>query len=159
MSSPILSPDGKYVIYTVRKWTEATQKSYTNLQFTEIATKKRGFITPAVLDQSDSSPSFSISFPNYLFFQRKGKILYIPFPPEEISMDVKEDKSKILAEYNITISEYKLKKDAIVFSADVYFDCDTIECSAKKISKETNDYQTYTSLHMFHWDEGFSFIL
>ena len=68
-------------------------------------------------------------------------------------MDIKEDKSQILAEYNITISEYKLKSDAFVFSADVYFDCDTIECSAKKISKETKDYQTYTRLHMFHWDE------
>ena len=153
MSSPVLSPDGKYVIYAVRKWTESTQKSYTNLQFTEISTKKRGFITPAVLDQSDSSPSFSSLFPNFLFFQRKGKILYIPFPPEEIKMDITEDKSKILAEYNITISEYKLKSDAFVFSADVYFDCETIECSARKISKETNDYQTYTSLHMFHWDE------
>ena len=153
MSSPILSPDGKYVIYTIRKWTNSTQKSYTNLQFTEIATKKRGFITPAVLDQSDSSPSFSSAFPNFLFFQRKGKILYISFPPDEISMDIKEDKSRILAEYNITVTEYKLKNNAFVFSADVYFDCNTIECSAKKINEETNDYQTYTSLHMFHWDE------
>ena len=153
MSSPILSPDGKYVIYTIRKWTESTQKSYTNLQLTEISTKKRGFITPAVLDQSDSSPSFSAEFPNYLFFQRKGKILYIPFPPSEITMDITEDKSKVLAEYDISISEYKLKKDAFVFSADVYFDCNTIKCSADKISKETKDYQTYTSLHMFHWDE------
>ena len=132
MSFLILYPDGKYVIYTIRKWTESTQKSYTNLQFTEISTKKRGFITPAVLDQADSSPSFSASFPNFLFFQRKGKILYIPFPPEEISMDITEDKSKVLAEYEITISEYKLKNNAFVFSADVYFDCDTIECSAKK---------------------------
>ena len=153
MSSPVLSPDGKYVVYAVRKWTESTQKSYTNLQLTEIATKKRGFITPAVLDQSDSSPSFSSAFPNYLFFQRKGKILYIPFPPSEISMDIQEDKSKVLAEFDISITEYKLKKDAFVFSADVYFDCDTIKCSADKISKETKDYQTYTSLHMFHWDE------
>jgi len=55
-------------------------------------------------------------------------------------MDITDDKSKVFAEYNITISEYKLKKDAFVFSADVYFDCDTIECSARKISKETNDY-------------------
>ena len=153
MSSPILSPDGKYVIYTVRKWTESTQKSYTNLQLTEISTKKRGYITPAVLDQSDSNPSFSAAFPNYLFFQRKGKILYIPFPPSEINMDITEDKSKVLAEYDISISEYKLKKDAFVFSADIYFDCNTIKCSADKISKETKDYQTYTNLHMFHWDE------
>ena len=153
MSSPVLSPDGKYVVYTVRKWSEKTQKSYTNLQLTEISTKNRGFITPAVLDQSDSNPIFSSAFPNYLFFQRGGKILYIPFPPEEIKMDVTEDKSQVLASYNISISEYKLKKDAFVFSADVYFDCDTIECSADKIKQETKEYQTYTSLLMFHWDE------
>ena len=132
MSSPVLSPDGKYVIYTVRKWSQKTQKSYTNIQLTEIASKTSGFITPAILDQSDSNPIFSAAFPNDLFFQRGGKILYIPFPPEEISKDIKEDKSQILASYNISITEYKLKKDAFVFSADVYFDCDTIECSAKK---------------------------
>ena len=153
MDSPILSPDGKYVIYCIKKWNQTTEQSYTNLQFTEIATKKRGFITPAILDQIDSSPSFSKSFPNFLFFQRNGKILYIPFPPGEISMDIKEDKSKILAEYNITINDYKLKKDAFVFSAEVYFSCDTIDCSAQKISEETSDYQTYTSLHMFEWDQ------
>ena len=153
MSTPVLSPDGKYVIYTIGKWTQSTQKSYTNLQFTEISTKKRGFITPAVLDQADSSPSFSAAFPDYLFFQRKGKILYIKFPPDEISMDITEDKSKVLAEFDISITEYKLKNNAFVFSADVYFDCKTIECSAKKIKQETSDYQVYTSLHMFHWDE------
>ena len=153
MSSPVLSPDGKYVVYTIRKWTESTGKSYTNLQLTEISSKKRGFITPAVLDQSDSNPIFSSEFPDYLFFQRKGKIRYIKFPPETISMDVTEDKSEELASYNISISEYKLKKDAFVFSADVYFDCDTIDCSAEKIKQETSEYQTYTNLHMFHWDQ------
>jgi len=153
MSSPVLSPDGKYVIYTVRKWTQSTQKSYTNLQFTEISSKKRGYITPAVLGQSDSNPIFSSAFPNYLFFQRKGQILYIPFPPEEITIDVKEDKSEILASYNISIAEYKLKKDAFVFSADVYFDCYTIECTAEKIKNETSEYQTYTNLLAFHWDQ------
>ena len=153
MSSPVLSPDGKYVIYTVRKWTQETQKSYTNLQITEISSKKRGFITPAILGQSDSNPIFSSAFPNYLFFQRKGQILYIPFPPEEITMDVKEDKSQVLASYNISITEYKLKKDAFVFSADVYFDCDTIQCSADKIKQETTEYQTYNNLLAFHWDQ------
>ena len=44
MSSPVLSPDGKYVIYAVRKWTESTGKSYTNLQFTEISTKKEDLL-------------------------------------------------------------------------------------------------------------------
>ena len=153
MSSPVLSPDGKYVIYTVRKWTQETQKSYTNLQITEISSKKRGYITPAVLGQSDSNPIFSSAFPNYLFFQRKGQILYIPFPPEEITMDMTEDKSQVLASYNISITEYKLKKDAFVFSADVYFDCDTIQCSADKIKQETSEYQTYNNLLAFHWDQ------
>ena len=101
----------------------------------------------------ESGGIFSSEFPDYLFFQRKGKIRYIKFPPETISMDVTEDKSEELASYNISISEYKLKKDAFVFSADVYFDCDTIDCSAEKIKQETSEYQTYTNLHMFHWDQ------
>ena len=73
MPYPVLSPDGKYVIYTIRKWTESSQKSFTNLQFTEIITKKRGFITPAVLDQSDSSSSFSVACPNIFFSKEKEK--------------------------------------------------------------------------------------
>ena len=31
MSSPVLSSDGKYVIYTIRKLNQTTDKSYTNL--------------------------------------------------------------------------------------------------------------------------------
>ena len=76
LSSPVLSPDGKYVVYTVKKWNETSLKSYTNLQLTVMDTKERGFITPAVPDQTDSNPTFSVDFPNYLFFQRNGKIIY-----------------------------------------------------------------------------------
>ena len=76
MSSPVLSPDGKYVVYTIRKWTESTSKSYTNLQLTEISSKKRGFITPAVLDQSDSNPIFSSEFPMIKMYYKIPKKVY-----------------------------------------------------------------------------------
>ena len=40
ISSPVLSPDGLYVIYSVRKWDSKTDKSYTNLQYSSLKTKK-----------------------------------------------------------------------------------------------------------------------
>ena len=61
-------------------------------------------------------------------------------------------KSQILTNYNIAINDFKLQKDAFVFSSNVYFECNSINCSYEKIKKETKDYQIYSKLLMFHWD-------
>ena len=52
------------------------------------------------------------------------------------------------------LNDFKIKHNAIVFSADVYFSCqNNLECSAKLIKKEESmDYQVYDSLFAFHWD-------
>ena len=45
LSSPILSPDGLYVVYTVRKWNKTAGKSATNIQCSKISDKSSFNIT------------------------------------------------------------------------------------------------------------------
>ena len=77
LSSAVLSPDGKYVVYTIRKWEKEQNKSTTYIQCTNINDKKTQNITKAEFGKSDSSPSFSSLYPNLLFFIREGSLYYI----------------------------------------------------------------------------------
>ena len=151
ISSPILSPDGNYVIYSVRKWNSLTNKSYTNLQYSSIQTKDPKDLTPKTEGISDSSPLFSSKFPDYVFFTRDGQIRYIKFPPNE---SAEKDKSILLTNYPIYINDFKIKKNAIIFSAEIYFSCgNDLACSAELIKEEEEtDYRVYNSLFAFHWD-------
>ena len=150
ISSPVLSPDGLYVIYSVRKWDSSTDKSYTNLQYSSLKTKEIKDLTPKTLGVSDSSPLFSSKFPDYLFFMRDDQIRYIKFPPS----NNEEDTSIPLTNYPISINDFKIKNNAILFSADVYFSCgNNLTCSSELIKKEeAEDYKVYDSLFVLHWD-------
>lgn len=152
LSSPVASLDGKYIVYSQKHWNKETGKISTNLMYTEVSTGESSIITTAVEGQSDTSPIFSVSFPGFLFFKRSNSevsssIYYIEFPPTK-------EEPKRLTSYEITINDYKLRSTSLVFSADVYFSCDTLECSSKLIEEEKKKtYQTYDSLLMFHWDK------
>ena len=129
LSDPVLSPDGLYIIYSVKKWNSKTDKSYTNLQYTTITTKETKDLTPKIEGTFDSSPLFSSLFPNYVFFIRENQIRYIKFPPTE-TYNPSEDYSIQLTNYPISINDYKIKYNTIVFSADVYFSCqNNLTCS------------------------------
>ena len=147
----LLSPDGEYVIYSVKKWNKDTGKASTNLQYKKINLGEIQNLTPALEGQTDSSPQFSSGFPNILFFQRsnadiESSIFYIPFPPGEKT-------EKRLTNYTLPVNDFKIKSKTIIFSTEVYFKCETMECSKDLINKESEqDYQVYTKLFMFHWD-------
>ena len=64
----ILSPDGTYLIYGVKKWNSETGKSYTHFQYINIETKETKDLTEAIEGQTDSSPQISSDFPDYIFF-------------------------------------------------------------------------------------------
>ena len=102
LSDPVLSPDGLYVIYSVRKWSSSTDKSYTNLQYSSLKTKKVEDLTPKIEGVIDSSPYFSSKFPDYVFFSRDGRIRYIKFPP----IDSEKDNSILLTNYPISLNDF-----------------------------------------------------
>ncbi len=145
----IISPDKKYVIYAVSKWDPETGNKTKNIQYKEISSSSEPIdVTKKVIGQSDSNPYMSSSFPNYLLFSRSGKIMYIDFPPKEESVE------KELSNYPISIIDFKVQKNTLVFTASVFFNCTTLNCT-----KELNDiedsrtYKVYSQAEMFHWDE------
>ena len=156
ISDYTLSPSGEYLIICIKKWNPENGKSYTHLQYKNLNTNETKILTPSIEGQSDTSPQFSSSFPNVLFFQRSNKdikssIYYISFPPEEIIID--EDKSTRLTNYTLPVNDFKIKAKTFIFSTEVYFNCNTMKCSSDLIEKEgKQDYQVYTKLFMFHWD-------
>ena len=149
VSSSIQSQDGKYLIYTVRKWYNETNTVSNHLMYTNIHTLESKNITLPVQSQSDSNPFQSTAFPHLLFFLRGGQIWYIPFP----TMDTDISTETQLTSYPLDINEFKLKRNTIVFNADVYFNCTDMQCSADMIAQSAKQtYQVYDQLFMFHWD-------
>jgi len=148
----ILSPDGKYLIYGVKKWNPDTGKSFTHFQYENIETKEVKDLTKAIEGQTDSSPQISSDFPDYIFFQRSNKdikssIFYIPFPPED-------EKETRLTEYLLPVNDFKIKSKSILFSTEMYFQSENTNCTKQLIDQESKkDYQVYTKLFMFHWDQ------
>ena len=147
ISDSVLSLDHKYIVYSVRKWNNETGVSSTNLMYTEIETQISHNLTNVIEGGSDSGAQFSTSFPNVVFFMRDNAVYYKQFPPLETSQEIK------LTNYPIAINDFKVKANSLVFSANVYFSCTTLQCSAEQIQKQQSEtYQVYDRLYMFDWD-------
>ena len=163
LSSFVPSPDNQYVVFVNRLWNKESKDYYTNLQYIEApsfnSNKEKNAavplnVTTPELGLVDSDPVFSSEFSEYLFFLRTkdgvSNIYYIDFPPTETSQPHQ------LSSYEINISNLKLLKNTLVFSAEVYFDCDDFACTKKKddevAARGPNSYSIYTKLMVRHWD-------
>ena len=163
LSSFVVSPDKKYVVFVNRLWDKNSTKYFTNLQYIEapdfISNKEKNSALPdnvtiPELGLTDSDPVFSSEFPEYLFFLRtkdgKNDIYFIDFPPKETSVPQK------LSDYVLNIANLKLVKNTLVFSTEVYFDCEDFACTKERNdaveARGANTYSIYTKLMMRHWD-------
>ena len=144
------STDKKYIAFSDRKWSKDTGKFSTYLQYFSIDNPSDiKNITEPKVGTSDVSPVFSCAFPNHVFFMRNGQIYYKDFPPTS--------KAEVqLTNYPIPITDFKIKNNALVFSAKFYFSCtegDILTCSKKLTDiRNTQNYAVYTQLKMFDWD-------
>lgn len=163
LSSFVPSPDNKFIVFVNRLWDKNSGKYYTNLQYIEApdfaSNKEKNSAIPEnvtipELGLTDSDPVFSSEFPEFLFFLRtkdgKSDIYYIDFPPKESSQPTK------LSNYVLNVANLKLQKNTLVFSAEVYFECNTFQCTKEKddevASRGPNTYSIYNKLMMRHWD-------
>ena len=165
LSSFIVSPDNKYIVYVDRIWKKEDNKYYTNLEYISLSEYQKKLngeennavpkqITPSTSEHTDSDPVFSSNYDKFLFFLRSdstgSSVYYIDFPPAENAEPVK------LTSYEISISNLKLQKDILVFSAEVYFDCEDLKCTKDRndevAKRGTNTYSIHTKLMMRHWD-------
>jgi hypothetical protein len=150
-SSSILSNDGKYLVYSTSKWDSESHITTKKIEYLDIDTNETYSIPND--ENSDSSPTFSKIYSNYLFFLRTNKegfssIYYIEFPVSKNSIPIQ------LTNYPLSINSFKIKASSIVVNVDMYFNCSDMNCSKKLIDEEQKrNYKVYTSLFAFHWDE------
>ena len=165
LSSFVVSPNNDYIVYVNRIWKKEDNKYYTNLECISVEQYQKKLngeeinatpieITPSTSEHTDSNPVFSSEFSNILFFLRSestgSSVYYIDFPPTQNSEPVK------LTSYEIDVSNLLLQKNTLVFSANVYFDCEDFKCTKDRddevAKRGSNTYSIYTKLMMRHWD-------
>ena len=163
LSSFVVSPDKQFIVFVNSLWDKESSQFYTNLQYLDspvfVSHKQENSVAPSnvtipELGVTDSDPVFSSEFPGYLFFLRTkdgvSNIYYIEFPPKDYS------EPEQLTTYPINVSNLKLVKNTLVFSASVYFNCTDMNCTKeiddRVAARGPNTYSTYTKLMMRHWD-------
>lgn len=153
MSGTVLSPDSKFVAYSVRVWDDVTGKASAHLEFTNIGTGETGKLTNEGFQ--DNTPLFSADYPEYLFFMsnrnEKSSLWVIPFKPE-VGRET-FDEPKLLKDYPVDIENPKIQSSTFVFSTETYLECTTLQCVAERKNKENPDWATYDQMFVRHWDE------
>ncbi|HEY9030926.1 MAG TPA: S9 family peptidase [Kangiella sp.] len=151
VASPALSPDGNSVAYTLRSTDLEADKGtfdiYLTSSFDEKSKPKQITTDPA----TDTSPKWSADG-KYLYFlsSRSGSNQLWRYTVESESIEQVSD-------VPVSIGTFKLSPTGgqVVFSASVYPECETLECSTEKseaasISKQEG--KLYDKSFVRHWD-------
>lgn len=158
ISAPAVSSDKKYAVFQSKKWNFETKKTANNLVYVDIQSENPTpkNLTIPIEGQSDTTPSFSPSFPNHIFFLRRKEqrthIYYMSFPPKA---DNPEEPVK-LTDYPLDVANLRINQNKLMFSTDMHITCPVMKCTSEKLEaikkRGENTYQEYTSLMVRHWD-------
>ena len=157
ISGTVVSPNKDYVLFTARQWDQETGKFYSNIQYAPIeggAAPKP--LTTWSLEKSDSSPVFSPIYKDNVLFIRtangRSHVYTMVFDPKA---EVQPEPTQ-LTNYPIDVSNLLFNQNLLMFSAEMYFDCNTMQCTADKnaevAKRGANTYQIYDELMIRHWD-------
>jgi hypothetical protein len=132
MGSPEISPDGKYIVYSVRKW-NPDGKVNTYLEYINLQTNKTFPLTDPEARFADSNPAFSVNFPNTLLFlsSRSGsnQIHLLDFPP---AAEGQLPTPTQFTSLSVDVNNIRWKANTITFSAEVFSVCSDLKCTADK---------------------------
>jgi len=157
IGSPELSPDGKYIVYSIRKWNQDSGKVNTYLEYIRLSDNKTFPLTDPNGGYFDSNPLFSVNFPEVMGFvsNREGssQIHLIPFPPKENELPTVTQFTNL----PIDVENVRWKANTFTFSAEVYSICSDLKCTAdknlEKALRGSNTYHVYDKMFVRHWDK------
>jgi dipeptidyl aminopeptidase/acylaminoacyl peptidase len=157
IGSPVLSPDGKYIVYSITKWNEKTGKVNSYLECKNLENNQIFTLTDPNLNWADSSPLFSKNFPKVIAFvsNRSGsnQIWLLPFPQN----DSKFIEPTQLTNYEVDVDNVRWESNTFTFTAEVFTSCSDLKCTADKNkeiqSRGTNTWHVYDKLMLRHWDK------
>ena len=149
LSSPVVSPDGKYIAFTGTKYSLEKNKGNTDIYLYNTKTGQTRKLTNN--EAGDFNPVFSKDG-KYLYFlsTRSGK-------SELYRLDLSGGEPEKVSDYPVSIANFKIspKGNYFSFTANVYPETSDFEKIAeidKKKKENKCTAKVYTSLFIRHWD-------
>ncbi len=142
IGSPEISPDGNYIVYSVRKWNQGDGSVNTYLEYINLQTNQTFALTDPNTPFSDSNPAFSVNFPGFLLFlsSRTGsnQIYIAAFPPTTESQIPIQ-----FTNFDVDVNNMRWKANTVTFTAEVFSVCSDLKCTADKNAELATDTAQY----------------
>jgi dipeptidyl aminopeptidase/acylaminoacyl peptidase len=144
-----VSPDGTKVVFGLRSTDLEANKGRTDLWLVGADGKGLKQLTSHEGNETDASWAPDGSAIYFLSARSGSNQLY--------RLPIDGGESVQVTKLPVDIDAYQLSKDGstLVFASEVYVDCDTLECTAKRLeekAKKKSSAQIYDSLMFRHWD-------
>ena len=149
VGSPVLSPDGETVVYTVRTTDMDADKGRYDLWVSNVDGSAPLQLTSH--EANDTSPAWNNDGTQVLFLtSRSGS-------SQVWSIALSGGEARQVTDLPLDVGTFKLSPtgDALVVSMSVYPDCQDLECTVsrdKKTEESKVSAQTYEQIFMRHWD-------
>jgi dipeptidyl aminopeptidase/acylaminoacyl peptidase len=152
ISSPVLSPDGRKVVFAVRQMNYAENKATTGLWLEDLAA--RDAAPPArftAADMNVNSPAFSPDGHTVYFLSAKSGSMQL------WSQSLASGVAQQLTDYPVDVAGFKPSPDgkAMALAFEVYTDCADLACTKQRLADIEADKATgqlYDRLFVRHWD-------
>ena len=150
VGSPVLSPDGSKVVYTLRTTDMEADTGRYDLWISDLAGGEPMRLTSH--EANDTSPAWSNDGQNVLFLTSRSGSSQI------WSIAINGGEARQVTDLPLDVGTFKLSSvgDALVVSLSVYPDCeDDLECTASrnKAAEESKvSAKSYDQIFMRHWD-------
>ncbi|MFT3806000.1 prolyl oligopeptidase family serine peptidase [Arenimonas sp.] len=132
VSSPVLSPDGRLVVFAVRQTDLDANKSRTGLWIENLVARDAAPPVRFTAEgMSVNSPAFSPDGKTVYFLSAKSGSMQL------WSQAVAGGDAVQLSNYTMDVGGYKLSPDgkSIALAFEVFNDCDTLDCSKKRVDE------------------------
>lgn len=142
-----VSPDGTKVVFSLRSTDLDANKGRTDLWLVNVDGSGLKQLTAHEGNESDASWSPDSRTVYFLAARSGSNQLW------KLSLDGGE--ATQVTNFPVDVEAYGISRDGqtLVFAAEVYIDCETLECTAKKLAeKPKSTAQIYDGLFFRHWD-------
>jgi dipeptidyl aminopeptidase/acylaminoacyl peptidase len=152
VSSPALSPDGRWAVFAVRTTDMAANKGRTGLWIEDLYARDA---TPPVRftaeDHNVNSPSFAPDGRTVYFLSAKSGTMQL------WSQTVGAAQAVQVSELPLDVGSYKISPDGdrVALSLDVFNDCQDLACSKKRLDQRAAEKargMLFDKLFIRHWD-------
>ena len=156
VSDPQVSPDGRYLVYTLRETDLDANRGRNDLWLLDLAAEKNALSTPTPrrLTQhpgSDSSPRWAADGSGIFFLSSRSGSSQV----WHISLAGGEAQQVTDLPLDVGSLEVSPKGDRLAISMEVFPDCADLKCTTERqtaLSKKKASGRTYDELFVRHWD-------